>query len=136
MKDLELAKMIAEKFHYGQSYDKFPYMKHLEEVCESVSSQPNKRLQVVAILQDILEDTSCSPELLFQLFEDNIVHAVIALTKKQDQTREAYIEDVKKNPLALTVKIHDTLCNLTNSVKRYDEKRIDKYSKQLQELIK
>jgi (p)ppGpp synthase/HD superfamily hydrolase len=131
MRDYDLALGIAERFHAGQKYGEHPYTTHLLAVADSVSSQPDERLQVIAILHDVLEDTSCTKEILFGLFEDNIVNAVIALSKVDGEEYEDYITRVRKNALATTVKIHDTLCNLKESVARNDKKRITKYSNQL-----
>jgi (p)ppGpp synthase/HD superfamily hydrolase len=131
MTDYELALGIAERFHAGQKYGDHPYTKHLLDVATSVSTQPDERLQVIAILHDILEDTSCTEDTLLGLFEDNIVFAVVALSKVEDEGYADYIERVRKNPLATIVKIHDTLCNLTESIARNDKKRIQKYSNQL-----
>lgn len=135
MNDDKLAAGIAERFHAGQKYGDDPYTVHLQAVADSVSSQPDERLVAIAWLHDILEDTSCTKELLLQLFEDNIVKAVVALSKVMGESYEDYIARVKLNSLATTVKIHDTLCNLTESVARNDKKRIVKYSNQLLLLV-
>ena len=132
MSDYELAHMVAQKFHAGQKYGKDSYMVHLEAVANSLKSQADDRLPVIGILHDILEDTSCSQDVLFSLFEDNVVKAVVALTKVEGEAYDHYISRVKANQLAKTVKMHDTLCNLSESLKRLDMKRVIKYSKQMQ----
>lgn len=139
--DFALAKALAERFHQGQMYGKHPYMYHLEMVANSVSEESDERLATVAILHDILEDTSCTEGLLYSLFEDNIVKAVIALSKIStgtgygsviiDEPYEEYIARVKNNSLAKIVKMHDTLCNLKESLVRRDMNRVRKYSKQM-----
>lgn len=132
MTDLELAKHIATKFHKGQMYDTHPYTYHLELVAESLKKETDSRLPIIGMLHDILEDTACTEELLHGLFEDNVVEAVVAISKIEGESYEDYIVRVKKNPLALIVKMHDSLCNLSESLSRRDMKRVRKYSKQIQ----
>jgi (p)ppGpp synthase/HD superfamily hydrolase len=135
MNEYQLAFQIARKFHAGQMYGKESYMYHLSQVANSLSDENDDRLPIIGILHDILEDTDCTATLLLNLFDKDIVEAVQALTKRSLESYEDYIDKVRGNPLALTVKLHDTLCNLTESTKRRDNKRILKYSKQLQLLV-
>jgi (p)ppGpp synthase/HD superfamily hydrolase len=133
MTDYELALTIATKFHAGQKYGKEDYTVHLVSVANSLSSSSDERLQIIAVLHDILEDTACSLDVLYGLFEDNVVKAVEAITKTGcEETYEQYISKVRNNQLARVVKMHDTKCNLDESLKRLDMKRVLKYSKQMQ----
>jgi (p)ppGpp synthase/HD superfamily hydrolase len=132
MTDYELALTIATKFHSGQKYGNEPYTVHLLAVTDSVSCHVDDRLPIIAILHDIIEDTNCSLDVLYGLFEDNVVNAVRAITKVSGGgSYEDYISKVKGNALAKIVKMHDTQCNLNESLKRLDMKRVLKYSKQM-----
>lgn len=129
---IDLAMHLALKSHEGQRYGDRPYSCHLEQVVSSVSVGTNdERLVQVAWLHDILEDTNVHADTVYHLFEDNVVAAVHAMTRLKDETKEEYLHKCKSNPMARIVKIHDSLCNLTESVKRYDQKRIKKYSEQI-----
>lgn len=132
MQDLELASTIAAKFHAGQRYGKHDYMYHLNAVAKSLAQENDDRLPIVGVLHDILEDTECTADLLRQLFDKDVVDAVVAITKTCGESYDAYMAKVKANNLARVTKMHDTLCNLTESTLRRDTKRIIKYSKQLQ----
>ena len=133
LEDIKLAESLAYKFNAGQRYGKEPYTKHLEAVATSVmEAERDDRLPVIGLLHDILEDTAMTEAVLRSLFDKDIVNAVVALTKVADEPYEAYIERVRGNALALKVKMHDSLCNLKESMVRGDKKRILKYSKQLQ----
>ena len=134
MNDLALARIIASKFHIGQTYGKNDYMFHLDQVVKSLQWETDERLQVIAMLHDILEDTTCTKEVLYGLFEDNVVEAIIAISKVDGESYQNYIKRVKSNMLAKTVKMHDTLCNLTESLHRKDMKRVIKYSRQMEML--
>lgn len=135
MSDLVLARALAYKFHEGQKYGEYPYTYHLECVANSVSGgnfSGVDSLGVIAMLHDILEDTKCTTATLSALFDHHIVDAVVDLTKFGDESYEDYIATVKANPLAKKVKMHDTLCNLQESLVGGDMKRVVKYSKQMQ----
>lgn len=131
-KNLVEALTLATKYHNGQKYGIHPYMYHLRKVAASVDQTSD--LVVIALLHDIWEDTDCSVEEVAALFPDNILQAISDLTKMQGETHSEYIAKVKTNPVALHVKIHDTLCNLTESVKTQQWWRVRKYSKQLSNL--
>lgn len=133
---LGLAEHIAMKYHAGQMYGIEPYTAHLFAVRDAVAgASTDERLQVVAVLHDILEDTDCDLLILNTLFEDNIVAAVVAMTKKKGQQYVDYISQVKANSMARVVKCFDTLCNLNESMKRSDLERVKKYSTQLNLLV-
>lgn len=132
MTDLELARGIAAKFHAEKMYGPYPYTHHLNAVEASVTkAYSDDRLPIIAQLHDILEDTSCTYLTLGALFDNDIVSAVVAITKKTGEDRGTYLARVKLDQLALKVKIHDTLCNLTESVIRGDMKRIERYGHQI-----
>lgn len=135
MSDHAIAWALANRFHAGQKYGNEDYTYHLKAVqCSVGAVYFDERLQDVAILHDILEDTDCPASVLTALFEDNVVDAIHALTKGREEPRSDYIAKVKANPLALIVKRHDALCNLTESLKRGDQKRVRKYSQLLIDL--
>lgn len=122
--------------HAGQT-DKGgnPYIEHPLAVAEKLEE---KELKLVAILHDVLEDSSMTAEeLLNNGFPQEIVEAVKVLTHKKGDpdTYEQYIERVSKNRMARQVKISDLQHNLDlsripNPVKK-DYDRCEKYRKAL-----
>lgn len=135
--DWLFAKLLATKYHAGQTYDDLPYVEeHLAKVVASVEAGTTDiRLPIVAWLHDILEDTACTEEILRALFEDNIVDAVVAITKKPMETRDDYLFRCRANPLARVVKTHDSACNLLANVGRGDAKRIARYCDQIKFMV-
>ena len=125
-------------FHHGeQMYGDKPYTYHLLEVWSRVAVAGGcETAQMVAILHDILEDTDCLYEELAREFGVKVARAVLCLTKMKDLPYTEYIKGIRANPIALQVKIADTLCNLTQSHKEGNLKRIRKYSKQMYLLTK
>lgn len=129
------AKKLASLAHEGQMYGKNPYEYHLEAVASSLPKDKYDVLHIcVAWLHDILEDTECTEYQLRLMFSCEIVDAVVALTKVSGETPSEYFDKVAANPIALIVKMHDTLCNLTESLKTGQMGRVRKYSAQLNKL--
>ena len=105
-RQLERAFTIALKAHERQ-VDKAgqPYLTHLVRVMLRVDDGPAR---VVALLHDLLEDTNWTAEdLLREGFDPAIVEAVVALTRREDETYMQYIERLMPHPLAVRVKLAD-----------------------------
>ncbi len=104
---LDEALKIAVDAHYGQT-DKNgeAYILHSLAVMESMNTEEER---IVAILHDVIEDTDWT---LIQLketgfFSMNVLHAMWAITKKDDETYFEYIERLKFSELAVRVKLAD-----------------------------
>lgn len=135
IRDVYRAINLVEKYHKGQKYSIHPYVYHLQAVSDSIDTGDNFTHIIVAWLHDILEDTTCTEAELREQFSKEIVDAVVAISKVPGEKYFDYIEKVKQNPIALSVKIHDTLCNLTESIKAKERSRIRKYAIQLTILV-
>ncbi len=137
---LEKAEQISKVAHRDQKYGEHDYWtRHVCAVEEKTKELFNTDfdLRVVAQLHDNLEDSDeFDSEHSYKVFGVEITDAVIAITKEKDESRKQYIERVKQNELALKVKICDTICNLEESIKIQDAKRIIRYSEQLAKLYK
>ena len=148
---MSIALALALEAHKDQKYGEFPYIYHLAEVDALVvkcfkrkglkPSEPYSlkngdemdNLRAIAFLHDILEDTQLNEyDLLKAGVSDDVISAVLRMTKIDGQSYEHYIEMVRSNPLALKVKLCDTSTNLMNSIKEGNTKRINKYTKQIQ----
>ncbi len=111
MATLEKAIILAAKHHAGQR-DKGgqPYILHPLAVMAKVEGLTAK---TVAVLHDIIEDTEISTEDLYREgFSDEVVNAVLALTKKKGMTRIEAAYQAKANPIALQVKLADLSDNM------------------------
>lgn len=76
----------------------------------------NTTLRLVAILHDVLEDSSWGPtQLLANGIPKEVVDAVIALTKLNSETYMEYIDRLSENELARKVKIADLNDNIARS---------------------
>ncbi|MBO7553434.1 MAG: GTP pyrophosphokinase [Bacteroidaceae bacterium] len=124
--------------HRGQK-DKAgkPYYGHLIRVAQDVFTGKRK---IVALLHDIVEDTDATPEFLLQQgFPSEIVEAVEAISHREDESYEAFINRVAQNPLATTVKISDLEDNMDifrlKEITEEDRLRLNKYLKAWRQLV-
>lgn len=137
---------IAYNKHSGQiGKDGIPYFCHpyhvaerIDELCErtNMSKKEHEALICVALLHDVLEDTDMTIDNLYQEgFSDNIVHAIIALTRRKRETYRDYIERCGENTYAAVVKTFDLVHNMNlsrlDAPTSIDEKRYKKYKKAL-----
>ena len=107
----EQAISLAAKQHEGQ-VDKAnaPYILHPLRVMLNVPTIEHK---IVAVLHDILEDTETTIEDLYQFgFQEHIIDAIVALTKKQGETRLEAAQRARQNPIARVVKLADINDNM------------------------
>ncbi|OJU91117.1 MAG: guanosine-3',5'-bis(diphosphate) 3'-pyrophosphohydrolase, partial [Acinetobacter sp. 38-8] len=74
---------------------------------------PTIEHKIVAVLHDILEDTETTIEDLYQFgFQEHIIDAIVALTKKQGETRLEAALRARQNPIARVVKLADINDNM------------------------
>jgi (p)ppGpp synthase/HD superfamily hydrolase len=108
---LEDAIILASRAHRGQ-VDKAgkPYILHVLRV---MLRQETETAQIVAVLHDVLEDTSVTMENLRAAgFSSEICEAVDALTRRPGEAYDAMISRVAANPLARVVKLADLEDNM------------------------
>ena len=104
MSNLQKAIDLANEKHADQ-YDKLgdPYVEHLRRVAQRLRTDTEK---TVAWLHDILEDTDMTADDLAAAgFPDEVVEAVIALTKREGETYEDFIRRAAVHPVADRVKL-------------------------------
>jgi guanosine-3',5'-bis(diphosphate) 3'-pyrophosphohydrolase len=136
MNNIEKAMQVALNAHNSQT-DKAgePYIKHPIRVMQSVESEEEK---VVALLHDVVEDSTVSFEDLERRFSDEIVDAVRGVTKKDDESYSDFIERAKENEISREVKKADIRDNLDASrlgeLDEEDMKRMEKYRRSLEVL--
>ncbi|MFI3252440.1 MAG: hypothetical protein R3Y60_04790, partial [bacterium] len=130
--DIDNALLIALDAHKGQ-VDKagVEYILHPLFVSSLVNDTNSK---VVAILHDVLEDSDYTLEDLKKYnFNQDIIDALLLVTKTANQDYNEYLENIKLNEIARIVKLADLTHNsdtsrLTNVTDK-DIKRREKYLK-------
>ncbi|MBU0458468.1 GTP pyrophosphokinase [Patescibacteria group bacterium] len=137
MLPLEKAISIALAAHAGQ-VDKagVSYILHPLRIMQKM---PTDELMIIAILHDVVEDSTITFDYLrHEGFSDMIISALDAMTKRDGENYEDFIQRVKMNPNARSVKIADIEDNMNTSRIEHptqkDYERIEKYKKALQML--
>jgi (p)ppGpp synthase/HD superfamily hydrolase len=107
---VELARALAAFAHAGQT-DKAgqPYLTHPVAVAGKVRTPEEK---ITALLHDVLEDTFVLPETIGNLFGAEILAAVQAVTKREDEDYMDFVARAKRNPIARAVKLADLEHNM------------------------
>jgi GTP diphosphokinase / guanosine-3',5'-bis(diphosphate) 3'-diphosphatase len=111
MATLERAISLAAERHAGQ-VDKAnaPYILHPLRVMLNVPDIDHK---IVAVLHDILEDTTTTIDELYRLgFQTHLIDAIIALTKQEGESRIQAAQRTVQNPIARVVKLADITDNM------------------------
>ena len=138
MSTLERAIQIATEAHKGQ-LDKAgrDYIGHPLRVMEMGKTEDEK---IVGVLHDVIEDTGWTFERLeAEGFSREVIEALKCVTKlSENENYDEFIERVKKNPLAVAVKINDLTDNMDIRRLPYlsdkDVKRLKKYLKAYKKL--
>ena len=139
MSTLQRAIEIATEAHKGQ-FDKSgkDYIGHPLRVMEMGKTEEEK---IVGVLHDVIEDTDWTFETLAEEgFSKEVIDALRCVTKlSENENYDDFIERVKKNPLAVAVKINDLSDNMDIRRLPYlsdkDVKRLKKYLKAYKKLI-
>lgn len=139
MSSLNRAIQIATEAHKGQ-YDKAgnDYIGHPLRVMEMGKTENEK---IVGVLHDVVEDTDWTFEALAaEGFSEEVIAALRCVTKlSENENYDDFIERVKKNPLAVAVKINDLSDNMDIRRLPYlsdkDVKRLKKYLKAYKRLV-
>ena len=131
------ASKLAYKMHHGKT-DRagVPYIFHPIHLAEQMIDEDTT---IVALLHDIVEDTDLTIENISKLgFSRQVIEAIRLLTKDKNTPYFEYINSLKYNNIARTVKIADLKHNMDLSrlkkVTDNDLKRQEKYRLALQML--
>jgi len=127
---LERAIQIAVNAHAGQKgKDGTPYILHPLRLMMKVQTEEEK---MIAVLHDVVEDTDVTlADLQREGFPAAVLNAVELLTHDADTPYEDYVQQIKTNPLAKTVKLADLEDNSDirrlSGIEEKDLQRLKKY---------
>lgn len=139
--ELSNAIELATRAHYCQK-DKVgePYIFQSLRVMMTFK---NKDSRIAAILKDVIECSELTLEDLDEAgFSDAIIHIVGLLTQLPDENYFDYLDKIKKNEIALAVKIADIQDNINRlselyRIDRNEARKLDrKYSEAMRFLRK
>ena len=132
----ELALALASYAHENQK-DRagVDYINHPKAVSAQMTDETGK---IVALLHDVLEDTSVKESTLRDLFGDEIADTVVILTHKGGESYDDYIARISGDRLATRVKMADLRHNMKAErlpvVGPEDEERLEKYRRSYETL--
>lgn len=126
---VSLAREIAEYAHAGQSrrgrHGDVPYIYHVEDVAERLEGE-SEDVIAAAWLHDVIEDTDIRASTLeFKGVSQDVIDAVVLLTKSYDVEYGEYLARIRSNTIARKVKIADMISNLSDLP---TDKQIVKYA--------
>ena len=108
------------------------YITHPAAVAKRLSGE-SKNVIATAWLHDVLENTGLTKNMLIDVkMPEDVIEAVDCLTKRSSESYEYYLKNVRKNKIALKVKIADMLHNLSDTPTK---KQIIKYARGLLTLL-
>ena len=133
--------------HKDQKYGDKDYIYHLNMVAakvidlfgKGVSEEEKLLLQMISLGHDLIEDTFVDSAHLEALGIPRVViEAIEFVTKKEGLSYNDYLRQIAhhSSDVAFKVKVADTYCNLRESIKCGDVKRVRKYGLQLEKLYK
>ena len=133
MNKLNKAIILSAKIHSGKKgRDNEPAVLHPIRVMNQMKSNKGK---IVGVLHDVVETEKISiDDLASQGFGKSVCKTVDALSRRKWEKYDDYINRLKKNKLAIKVKLEDLIDNysrrLSNKKKsKIDLKKIKKYEK-------
>jgi len=139
---------FAAKYHkqpsQEQRYGNAPYKKHLEDVVRNAEKyihyiDNSNRVNVLsaAAMHDIIEDTEWTPRRLSHKFNIVIAEIVTLVSNVRHLDKKSEfmltLTNIRKNDLAIYVKLCDRMANGINSKSGADEKSEKMYKKYISE---
>src|ERR1044072_7762470 len=134
---IEEARLLAYKAHAHQSYDFWPYEKHLRDVEEILKANGFSESYIIAgICHDLLEDSHLSFNDLKTVFGKYIAEIVYACTDElghnRKERKQKVYQKLQQNPAAIPVKLADRLANMRHS-ERMKSSQFEMYIKEYPE---
>ena len=133
MNKLNKAIILSAKIHSGKKgRNNEPAVLHPIRVMNQMKSNKGK---IVGVLQDVVETEKISiDDLAAQGFGKSVCKTVDALSRRKWEKYDDYINRLKKNKLAIKVKLEDLIDNYSRRLSyqkksKIDLKKIKKYEK-------
>lgn len=115
---IDEARNFVKEKHKGQKRKNGdPYYTHPLTVQSRLETKGfNEEYQLAGLFHDLLEDTDATEEEIKNLSNESVLEAVKLLTKQPEYSKEEYINNILKNPIAKAVKTEDRIHNLLDSL--------------------
>jgi hypothetical protein len=129
------AEKFAKKYHAGQQYADFGdyFEEHLSpvrdvavEIAQIINFEDTDTIEIVALLHDVIEDTTATKEDVLLSFGQTVADSVEALTRIKTEPEEEYFRLISQYPEAKIVKAADRIFNIKMFELLDDEKKLNK----------
>lgn len=132
----KLFKMMefAEQRHQGQLYGNEPYTVHLKDVLVTALKAGFRNDDILTAMfgHDLIEDTDVTYEVLVAEFNEEIANMILAVTHKEEETYEIYMNRICSDTLEIrAIKLADLISNHKASIQSKEVERVFKYEKAL-----
>ena len=97
-------KIAYEAHHRQMDYNGIPYIFHPIHLAEQMEDELSC---CAALLHDVVEDTDMTMEQLAEEFPMEVIDVLKLLTHEKDVDYFDYVRAIKKNPVAVKVKLAD-----------------------------
>lgn len=130
------AQMVAFLAHKNQTYDIFPYEKHILDVVAIIKRFGYSGDDVCAsYLHDVIEDAALTYNKIFKAFGFNVAEIVLACTDPSDirnrrEKKARVYEKIRAYPNAVPTKVADRIANLEHSVRMENLDKVEMYVKE------
>lgn len=129
------AEMLARHWHREQTYDLFPYAKHLQDVVATLKAFciTTPDLECAGWCHDALEDRGISYSDIKSVLGQNVAEIVYAVTDELGRNRKEKkaktYPKIIANPSALLVKLADRIANVEHGL-RFGGGKVQMYAKE------
>lgn len=127
------AEMVALLAHKNQSYDIFPYEKHLRDVVEILKTFGFiNEYECAGWLHDVIEDANLTYGKIKKVFGEEIAEMVLAVTdpidvRNRKEKKAVVYEKLKKFPKSIIIKLADRIANTKHSVRMGNKDKTQMY---------
>lgn len=130
---------ISRKAHMTQSYDEYPYFKHLQDVYEVLTDvfaldEDNPAELIILIagwLHDTMEDSPLSYAKIKKQFGFEVAEIVFCVTDELGRTRSERkartYPKISSNKGAIVVKLADRIANVSHAIKTGNKEKLEMY---------
>jgi len=138
---LQEAEMIALLVHKEQTYDTFPYEKHLRDVVDILKRYGFEGVIIIAgWLHDSIEDTTLTYNKIKDLFGKEVAEIVFAVTdelgrNRKERKEKTYPKIKACGEKAIAVKLADRIANIEHGM-RMGGDMLDMYRKEFADFYK
>lgn len=143
-KMISQAMTFARDKHGTQTYDEYPYFKHLENTYQvlidhgfSEDNPEDLPILIASWLHDILEDTATSYSDLKKIFGEEVAEIVFCVTdelaRNRKERKEKTYPKIQSNSKAIIIKVADRIANIKHGVLKGNDDFLQMYKKEFED---